>query len=420
VNGKLKQPSKNAYINADMTDVHSYPDPVLPEKQEDKVWVCGEFGGVGVTVAGHQWDDLNGWGYIQVAAQELESRYEAFVKELKKLEAEGLSGSIYTQPFDVEGEENGLMTYDREVIKIPLLVLRKMHSQLIDLKNSKPDENSIVVKQLDKNDNDSRYAEFQAEFKKGRSDSSFLRRLVLIAVRKHDQAGATTYGKAYINNLKNVYARENLIFIDKITGTTLDAGFNLFFNHAKQVDKVMGANAAERKVREVAGKEELDPYLGKVNTEAEWEAIRQRIVLKFGALGEEKYNGVRMIRSLEKRDWRNFGKYYALYFQTAFERSDYHINNVSWALFEHVDDPKVLDIAIKTNEYNVRVFMPDEAVELDTYANLLYKAGRRDEALACEEKAVKLSGNGKEFVETLEKMNKNVPTWSVAGEGNTP
>ncbi len=42
-----------------------------------------------------------------------------------------LAGSIYTQPFDVEGEENGIMTYDREVTKMPFEELRKMHANII-------------------------------------------------------------------------------------------------------------------------------------------------------------------------------------------------------------------------------------------------------------------------------------------------
>ena len=50
------------------------------------------------------------------------------IKHLKLFEEEGLSASIYTQPFDVEIEENGLITYDREVFKIPVEKIKEINS----------------------------------------------------------------------------------------------------------------------------------------------------------------------------------------------------------------------------------------------------------------------------------------------------
>jgi beta-galactosidase/beta-glucuronidase len=67
VNKVLRSPSPDAYISADMTDVHSYPNPMLPIKQQNKVQVCGEFGGIGVPIEGHLWDDLvAGWGMMEL------------------------------------------------------------------------------------------------------------------------------------------------------------------------------------------------------------------------------------------------------------------------------------------------------------------------------------------------------------------
>jgi hypothetical protein len=50
---------------------------------------------------------------------------------------------------------------------------------------------------------------------------------------------------------------------------------------------------------------------------------------------------------------------------------------------------------------------------MDTYANLLYRLGRNDEAIEWEEKVVTLNPNPKdeEFVETLKKMKAGKPTW---------
>src|SRR5690606_1500156 len=96
-----------------------------------KARILGEFGGIGVFIPDHQWNPMNAWGYVQVTPSSLKGKYTIMNQHLQLLEREGLSGSIYTQPFDVEGEQNGLMTYDREIVKIPFEELRKIHRPLV-------------------------------------------------------------------------------------------------------------------------------------------------------------------------------------------------------------------------------------------------------------------------------------------------
>jgi len=103
VNEQLRSPSPNAYVSADMTDVHSYPYPMISIKQAGKAQVCGEFGGIGVFIPDHQWNTSSAWGYIQEKPAALKAKYTIMNQDLQLMENEGLSGSIYTQPFDVEG-----------------------------------------------------------------------------------------------------------------------------------------------------------------------------------------------------------------------------------------------------------------------------------------------------------------------------
>ena len=104
---------------SDVHDVHSYPDPKSPEPEPDRAAVLGEFGGLGFNVAGHSWNQ-EGWGYDLLADKEgLARRYENLFQQLLPLITEpGLSAAVYTQISDIETENNGLMTYDREIIKI--------------------------------------------------------------------------------------------------------------------------------------------------------------------------------------------------------------------------------------------------------------------------------------------------------------
>ncbi|MCL3780105.1 beta-galactosidase [Prolixibacteraceae bacterium JC049] len=103
----------------DVHDIHNYPEPASPEPEVNRAVVLGEFGGLGLKVMDHMWESTN-WGYSNLKSkEELLIKYENFYAEIWKLrERKGLSAAVYTQITDVETEANGLMTYDREVIKI--------------------------------------------------------------------------------------------------------------------------------------------------------------------------------------------------------------------------------------------------------------------------------------------------------------
>ncbi len=123
----------NFFPVGDMADEHSYPDPSFmlnaPE-YKDFVRVVGEFGGHGWPVDGHLWkSDKQHWGYggLPKDAQEFKDRYRKSVRTLSGLKSSGVAAGVYTQTTDVEGEINGLITYDRKVIKIPAAELKKIH-----------------------------------------------------------------------------------------------------------------------------------------------------------------------------------------------------------------------------------------------------------------------------------------------------
>ncbi len=103
----------------DVIDVHRYPGPAAPDPEPGRAGVLGEFGGLGLAVEGHTWTQKT-WGYRGTASPEdLTRRYRTLLRRVWGLrESHGLSAAVYTQTTDVETECNGLMTYDRAVIKV--------------------------------------------------------------------------------------------------------------------------------------------------------------------------------------------------------------------------------------------------------------------------------------------------------------
>ncbi len=104
----------------DLNDIHRYPGPAAPPAEAARAIVLGEFGGLGYPVTGHLWQSERNWGYRNYQdADELTTAYELLLRRLHRLIGDpGLSAAVYTQTTDVEIEVNGLMTYDRALVKM--------------------------------------------------------------------------------------------------------------------------------------------------------------------------------------------------------------------------------------------------------------------------------------------------------------
>lgn len=102
----------------DFLDWHVYPGPATPPNQSNRGILLGEFGGLGLPIPGHMWRN-QGWGYQSFKTRrELTDRFVELMTDLRFLESKGLSGAVYTQTTDCETELNGLMTYDRAILKL--------------------------------------------------------------------------------------------------------------------------------------------------------------------------------------------------------------------------------------------------------------------------------------------------------------
>ena len=95
----------------------------------------GEYGGIGYPVDGHLWkiSDTN-WGYGEVmsSGEQVLRLYEEFVEKLKLLAKTGVAAAVYTQTTDVEVEVNGLITYDRKVVKVDEKRMAEINRSLIE------------------------------------------------------------------------------------------------------------------------------------------------------------------------------------------------------------------------------------------------------------------------------------------------
>lgn len=126
----------NHYTTGDILDLHNYPNPRMYLYDAQRATVLGEYGGIGWANKEHLWEPDRNWGYVQFnSSKEVTDEYVKYAEELKQLIRQGFSAAVYTQTTDVEVEVNGLLTYDRKLVKVDEARIRKVNQEICNILN---------------------------------------------------------------------------------------------------------------------------------------------------------------------------------------------------------------------------------------------------------------------------------------------
>jgi len=122
----------------DIKSLHVYFMPYRFKKDKfGRAVILSEFGGYNLRLDGHCFNDTD-YGYKKLPDQQaLWAAYEKlFEKEILPAIPKGLCATVYTQLTDVEDELNGIMTYDRKVVKLPDKKVRELNQKVIEAGNN--------------------------------------------------------------------------------------------------------------------------------------------------------------------------------------------------------------------------------------------------------------------------------------------
>lgn len=127
----------NHYLTGDILDLHHYPQPKMTLLDTNRATVLGEYGGIGLVIPDHVWVKNRGnWGYTRFnSPKEVTDEYARYADELLRLIGCGFAAAVYTQTTDVEVEVNGLMTYDRKVVKVEEERIREINRTICNSLN---------------------------------------------------------------------------------------------------------------------------------------------------------------------------------------------------------------------------------------------------------------------------------------------
>ena len=263
-------------------------------------------------------------------------------------------------------------------------------------------------------DPESQYYTLLNEYHKGKKDQDFLRKLALASADAYDMENASKISKEYLATQQDLYTKDNLEFIKKFTNTSADKGFEVMIKNPAKVDAILGKGTAASIVQPVIMKEEIFKYFpNDGSSNPDWAKINASITKKYPEQAPEAMSKAKAIWYQATGDWNNFQTAIVDYVNKyGSNATPEELNSYAWTVFQNCPDMKCVAEAL---EWSKRSFdRNNNPAFIDTYANILYKLGKKDEAVTWEKKALDLAPEPekKGYQETIDKMNKNEKTWN--------
>ena len=302
----------------------------------------------------------------------------------------------------------------------------------------------FITKAQDALNPDKQYYGMINQYKAGRRDSLMLIKLASLSRSFGDEDFSEIIGNEYFKVVKDIYGKNNLTFIGQFTKNSSDSGFIMYIQHPKLVDSVMGKYYAERKVMNIIMDEDSDIiavrrrategmiYKGTIGGQALydknpdkglkepldpcWGAIYAHIRHEYGPYYADRITKWTKLSYYGQR--QNWGKYINSIMEYV-NRYNYDIktdqlNGYAWDIFQHSSKRENLNVALHWSSITLEgnKMSVNQSQYLDTYANILYKLGKKESAIKIEEKAVQNARpqDKDDFKSTLDKMKENVVT----------
>jgi hypothetical protein len=217
------------------------------------------------------------------------------------------------------------------------------------------------------------------------------------------------------------FSKNKIQFVYDFTNKPGDKGFWFFYNNAEDINRIMEDDTyAQQLVQRIIDAEMVKPALDsakKLKMQPDWNEISSRIQKKYNSYyAERAVIASRSGWALQQNNSREYTKFLTMYMEMYGSKRNKGgmpsliLNNYAWEIFLTSDDKSELEKALGWSARAVMMY--PTANWMDTYANILYKLGRMNEAVLWEEIAVKLDPKNDEFILNLEKMKKQLPTWT--------
>lgn len=261
---------------------------------------------------------------------------------------------------------------------------------------------------------ETQYYTLLKKYETGNKSPETLKQLAVVANEAYDNENAEKLASAYLDTQKDLYTKENLEFLGKFTQSSKSKGFQVMLKNPGKVDAVLGKGKANAILGGIILQEEV--YPGLRDPKADLEALITAAKTKYPTIDMGQSTDLLRVQFFQRsKNWPKFQTAVLAYMDKYGKEVDGStLNEFAWSVFENCTDPDCVATALSWSKRSVDETEGKNAAILDTYANLLYKTGKKEEAILAEQKAVSLvAASEKEgYQATLDKMQKGEKTWS--------
>lgn len=274
------------------------------------------------------------------------------------------------------------------------------------------------------------YNNLKRQYEKGKKGPDFLLALINAAQQANDSEFTPVVMNAYLTTQKDLLTAENLKFISIATSKTTDPGYSILRNHGEKVDSVAGKGKSAEIIKTVVFDEIVLPYLrvggvkmnygggmvdytGELNKNVDWAVIKAKLNTQYPNLSDEIIMSAKPMYFRWQDNWPAFSEAVSAYASKYGNGLNNNvINSYAWDIFLFSNDVKCMEAALAWSKGTLSGENDKNIMYLYTYGNLLYKSGKKEQAIATIEDAIKYSGEVNGQLTTLVgKMKNGEKTW---------
>jgi thioredoxin-related protein len=263
---------------------------------------------------------------------------------------------------------------------------------------------------------DRQYYSMIEKFRSGSRDTIMLESLINLAIQNENGYLADSVIRAWLPLIKNVYTRDRLQMIAQIAIEPGTPEFNLFYHNAEKINRLFKPGYAENVVMNsvIQHNQSILTAFNNPASTPDWNKIYMEISTQYGAaLAHQIVISVKPVYYKRNKNWDLYIKNLLPFLKEYGANLDpIDLNNGAWDIFQYSTNTDDLNYGLSLSEHSMNSQKNNPAF-IDTYANLLYKLGRKTKAIAKETEALNLaeSADKKSYQETLDNMNSGVKTW---------
>jgi thioredoxin-related protein len=265
-------------------------------------------------------------------------------------------------------------------------------------------------------DPDRQYYSMIAKFRSGNRDTLMLESLINLAIQDGKGFLADSVIRAWMPLIKNVYTVNRLQMIAQVITKPGIPEFDLFYHNAEKIDLIVKPDYAEYLVMNaiIPQNQDIVSAFNDSASKPDWDKIYKDISSQYGAAyGHRIVTSVKPSYYKRNKNWDLYLKAVLPFLKEYSDHLDpFNLNNYAWDIFEYCSGPDDLNYGLSLSERSLKDEKSNPAF-MDTYANLLYKLGRKSEAIAIETEALPLvePAEKKSYQETIDKMKTGEKTW---------